>query len=42
MCKLNIKRIVYSTIDGFESVKLKEYNPTSVSEGDEYYNSLLI
>jgi len=40
LCKLKIKRIVYSTMDGFESIKLKEYSPTSVSEGDQYYNSL--
>ena len=40
LCKLKIKRIVYSTMDGFESIKLKEYNPRSVSEGDAYYTSL--
>jgi len=42
MCKLNIKRIVYSTMDGFESIKLKDYNPTSISNGNEYYNTLNI
>ena len=42
LCKINIKRIVFSTIDGYESIKLKDYKPTSISEGDEYYNSLLI
>jgi len=41
LCKLKIKRIVYSTMDGFESIKLKDYKPTSISEGDNYYNSLL-
>ena len=29
-------------MDGFESIKLKDYKPTSISEGDEYYNSLNI
>lgn len=42
LCKLNIKRIVYSTSSGYESIKLKNYKPKSISEGDEYYNSLLI
>jgi len=42
LCKFNIKRIVYSTIDGYKSIKLKDYNPKSISEGDEYYNSLHI
>ncbi len=28
-------------MDGFESIKLKDYKPTSISEGDNYYNSLL-
>jgi hypothetical protein len=42
LSKLNLKRIVYSTIDGFESIKLKEYQYTNISEGDEYYNSLNI
>jgi deoxycytidylate deaminase len=42
LCKLNIKRIVYSTSTGYESIKLKDYKFKSVSEGDEYYNSLLI
>ena len=42
LCKLNIKRIVYSTMESFESIKLKDYNPTSISNGNEYYNSLNI
>jgi deoxycytidylate deaminase len=41
LCKLKLKRIVYSTMDGFESVKLKDYNPTSISQGDNFYNRLL-
>jgi hypothetical protein len=42
LSKLNIKRIVYSTMDGFESVKLKDYIPTTISNGNEYYNRLNI
>jgi len=42
LCKLHIKRLVYSTADGYESIRLKDYKPKSVSEGDQYYNSLLI
>jgi hypothetical protein len=42
LSKLYLKRIVYSTNDGFESIKLKDYQPVNMSEGNEYYNSLNI
>lgn len=41
LSKLGLKRVVYSTNIGYESVKMKDYVPTRVTEGDMYYHSLM-
>ena len=40
MVILNLKRIVYSTQTGYESIKIKDFIPTQVTEGDRYFHSL--
>ncbi len=38
--KLNLKRLVYSTETGYESIKIRDFIPTQVTEGDKYFHSL--
>ena len=40
LIKIGLKQIVYSTNTGYESVKMKDYIPTRITEGDRFYQGL--
>ena len=41
LCKYNVRRVVYSmTPSTYECVKVTDYVPNKMSEGDEYFQSL--